>query len=49
MEEDVSNGGLSSRGAIAALVVFFVYVVVLAMAALSELFDLGWFNHPIFK
>jgi len=49
MEENVSNGGLSSRGALAALVLFFVYVLVLALAALSELFDLGWFNHPIFK
>ncbi|MBN2289291.1 MAG: hypothetical protein JXQ83_08155 [Candidatus Glassbacteria bacterium] len=49
MNEDLSNSGLSHRGRVAALAVFFAYVAVLALAAVSELFDFGWFNHPIFK
>ena len=44
-EENVSG----SRAAGIGLVVFIAYVVVLALAAVSELFDLGWFDHPIFK
>jgi len=38
-----------SKGATLGLAVFAVYVVVLALAAVSELFGLGWFNHPLFK
>jgi hypothetical protein len=38
-----------SRAAGVGLIVFILYVVVLALAAISELFDLGWFDHPIFK
>ncbi len=39
----------SSRAAGVGLIVFILYVAVLALAAISELFDLGWFDHPIFK
>jgi len=49
MEENVSNENVSGRKAWVALAVFFAYVVVLALAAMSELFDLGWFDHPVFK
>ena len=28
---------------------FAIYVVVLAAAAVSEVFELGWFDHPLFK
>lgn len=49
MEGNVSNEKVSGRRVWVALAVFFTYVVVLALAAVSELFDLGWFNHPIFK
>jgi len=38
-----------SRAAGVGLIIFILYVVVLALAAISELFDLGWFDHPIFK
>jgi len=38
-----------SRAAGIGLIVFILYVVVLALAAVSELFDLGWFDQPIFK
>ena len=31
------------------LTLFILYVIVLALAAVSELFDLGWFNNPVFK
>jgi hypothetical protein len=37
------------REALAGLAVFFLYVLVLAAAAVSEVFGLGWFDHPIFK
>jgi hypothetical protein len=37
------------RKATVGLAVFIVYVAVLALAALSELFELGWFDHPLFK
>ena len=38
-----------SRAASLGLIIFILYIVVLALAAISELFDLGWFDHPIFK
>ena len=31
------------------LVVFILYVAVLALAAVSEVFELGWFDFPVFK
>ncbi len=37
------------RSATVGLVVFSIYVAVLALAAVSEVFDLGWFDHPLFK
>ena len=49
MENNVSKEDLSSRSAVVALAVFFAYLVVLALAAVSELFQLGWFDHPVFK
>jgi hypothetical protein len=39
----------SGRGAAIGLAVFALYVVLLALAAISEVFELGWFNHPLFK
>ena len=38
-----------SIGAKAGLVVFAFYVFVLALAAISEVFKLGWFDYPVFK
>ena len=38
-----------SRAAGVGLIIFVIYVAVLALAAINELFDLGWFDHPIFK
>lgn len=38
--------GLKRQLALAALA---LYVIVLALAAISEVFDLGWFDNPIFK
>ncbi len=46
-EDKPQNAG--GRKATAGLAVFIVYVAVLAMAALSEFFELGWFDHPLFK
>ncbi len=37
------------RSATVGLVVFAIYVAVLTLAAVSEVFDLGWFDHPLFK
>ena len=37
------------RSAVAGLAIFAIYVIVLALAAVSEVFDLGWFDHPLFK
>ena len=31
------------------LTVFVLYVAVLASAAMSEVFELGWFDFPVFK
>ena len=31
------------------LTLFILYVIVLALAAASELFNLGWFDNPVFK
>jgi len=31
------------------LALFILYVIVLALAAVSELFNLGWFDNPVFK
>lgn len=42
---DSSTGRLATVG----LIVFAIYVIVLALAAVSEFFNLGWFNHPVFK
>ena len=39
----------NSAGDTIGLVVFMAYVVVLALAAASEVFDLGWFDYPVFK
>jgi len=39
----------NDRAAQAGLIFFTLYVIILAAAAISELFDLGWFDHPIFK
>ena len=43
--QNVDAGKNSSIG----LVLFAVYVVVLILATVSELCNLGWFDHPIFK
>jgi|GEM_PF-2156757 hypothetical protein len=43
--ENISSSSAAGVG----LIIFILYVVVLALAAISELFDLGWFDHPIFK
>ncbi len=40
---------LTGRSAAVGLIVFAIYVIVLALAAVSEFFNLGWFNHPVFK
>jgi len=39
----------TNRAATIGLLVFFLYVVVLVLATVSEFFNLGWFDHPIFK
>ena len=46
---DPAGRQTTGKGTLAGLIVFFVYVLVLAAAAVSEVFDLGWFDHPIFK
>lgn len=39
----------AGAGAKAGLALLVVYVIVLALATASELLDLGWFDHPLFK
>jgi hypothetical protein len=39
------NNGKAGIG----LVVFGVYVALLALAAVSEVFGFGWFDFPVFK
>ena len=49
VDENVSHQNAGDRKTKIALTIFFTYVVVLALAAVSELFNLDWFNHPVFK
>ncbi|MFC1544661.1 hypothetical protein ACFL4X_00700 [Gemmatimonadota bacterium] len=44
--EKQQEGG---RGAAIGLAIFALYVVVLALAAISEIFNFGWFDFPVFK
>jgi len=46
-EDKLQKAG--GRKTTAWLAVFIFYVVILTLAALSELFELGWFDHPLFK
>jgi hypothetical protein len=48
MEKERTDS-LTGRSAAVGLIVFAIYVIVLALAAVSEFFNLGWFNHPVFK
>jgi hypothetical protein len=39
----------AGRGTLIGLGLLVVYAVVLAAASVSEVFDLSWFDHPVFK
>ncbi|MEA2063575.1 MAG: hypothetical protein U9P14_07765 [Gemmatimonadota bacterium] len=43
------TGDVPGKGAKPSLVLFFIYVAILALAAVSEVFSLGWFDYPVFK
>ncbi|MFH1070359.1 MAG: hypothetical protein V1794_12140 [Candidatus Glassbacteria bacterium] len=45
-QETNRSEGRTGRIGLAALA---IYVIVLALAAVSEVFDLGWFDNPFFK
>lgn len=40
---------VNGRRTYVTLVLFFLYAVLLSVAALSELFGLGWFENSLFK
>lgn len=48
MSDNTGKVQISRTGRIG-LALFVLYVIVLALAAVSELFNLGWFDNPVFK
>lgn len=49
MAEKAQKELSTSRAGLTGLIIFIGYVIILALAAVSEVFDLGWFDHPVFK